>query len=248
MKKYSCKQCFIDFDSARITRSPKFCSINCRNKSYKINKENICSYCKNVYSYKGKERKFCSQSCVNQWKKIAYCGRKIDYIKYNCAECGKEGEKMPCKIVSTKIFCNHVCKCKFFHKKMSESARQGLFVLELKNKTFINLRSRWEALFIKDYLEKFNLNWKYEPQTFKLSNGKTYTPDFYIEEFAKWIEIKGYDYENQISNRELFVKEIGNLLVLTEDILQKEYKLNTKYSYTKTLVTKLEDLNPSRQI
>lgn len=42
------------------------------------------------------------------------------------------------------------------------------------------------------YLNKNRIAYKWQPETFKLSNGKTYRPDLYLIAEDKWIEIKGW--------------------------------------------------------
>lgn len=43
-----------------------------------------------------------------------------------------------------------------------------------------------------DYLNKNNIDFKWQPKVFKMPNGKTYRPDLYLINENKWIEIKGY--------------------------------------------------------
>ena len=52
------------------------------------------------------------------------------------------------------------------------------------------MRSSWEVAYAK-YLDKNNLKWEYERDTFNLKN-TTYTPDFYLPETNQYVEIKGY--------------------------------------------------------
>lgn len=47
------------------------------------------------------------------------------------------------------------------------------------------LEIRWAVVF-----SEMGYGWKYEPQTFDMGNGHTYTPDFYIEDLDMWVEIK----------------------------------------------------------
>lgn len=56
--------------------------------------------------------------------------------------------------------------------------------------------SLWEFNFVK-ILEYLETKWQREPKTFKLSNGKKYTPDFYLPEFNMFIEIKGRWYKDK---------------------------------------------------
>jgi hypothetical protein len=60
----------------------------------------------------------------------------------------------------------------------------------------IRMRSSWEVLFAK-LCDELNLKWQYEPKTFKLQNGRSYTPDFYIPEKDLWIEIKPKHFQTE---------------------------------------------------
>lgn len=52
------------------------------------------------------------------------------------------------------------------------------------------VRSSWEAFFAR-VLNHCKITYAYEPHTFKLKNGETYTPDFWIPNKNKYYEIKG---------------------------------------------------------
>jgi hypothetical protein len=66
-------------------------------------------------------------------------------------------------------------------------------------------RSNWEANYAR-ILNEQNISWQYEPETFELSNGTTYTPDFKIGD-NKFVEIKGW-YDNDSKEKiSLFMKE-----------------------------------------
>lgn len=51
------------------------------------------------------------------------------------------------------------------------------------------MRSQWEVIFAA-YLDHKELVWKYEPESFPLKNGKTYIPDFWVEEWDEYVEVK----------------------------------------------------------
>lgn len=53
------------------------------------------------------------------------------------------------------------------------------------------MRSSYELKFAK-FLDSKNIKWEFEPKTFDVGNGETYTPDFYLPETDEWVEIKGY--------------------------------------------------------
>lgn len=61
--------------------------------------------------------------------------------------------------------------------------------LEVPGGGVIAVRSRWEAFFA-DRLTGQGAKWVYEPETFNLSDGSAYTPDFLSD--GVYYEIKGY--------------------------------------------------------
>jgi predicted nuclease of restriction endonuclease-like RecB superfamily len=66
------------------------------------------------------------------------------------------------------------------------------------------MRSNWEVAYAK-WLDKQNIKWQYEQQTFDLGD-TTYTPDFYLPETDTYIEIKGYWYNISKKKFKLFKK------------------------------------------
>jgi hypothetical protein len=77
---------------------------------------------------------------------------------------------------------------------------------DLNDKYF---RSNWEANYAR-ILNEQKISWEYEPETFSLSNGLTYTPDFKIAP-NKYVEIKGW-YDNDSKEKiSLFLKEYPRL-------------------------------------
>jgi len=53
------------------------------------------------------------------------------------------------------------------------------------------VRSSWERG-VADWLFKQNIAYEYEPQLFDFGNGLRYRPDFYLPEFDRWYEVKGW--------------------------------------------------------
>lgn len=66
-------------------------------------------------------------------------------------------------------------------------------------------RSNWEANYAR-ILNEQNIKWEYESQTFDLSNGTSYTPDFKIGD-KKFVELKGWFDNDSKQKIELFLKE-----------------------------------------
>lgn len=80
--------------------------------------------------------------------------------------------------------------------KIQNKTHRGVqgFYFNKSLKKFVWLRSTYEYIFAK-WLDKTNQIWDIEVKHFKLKNGETYRPDFFIYEknkISKIIEIKGY--------------------------------------------------------
>lgn len=237
---YTCQICEKEF-KRRGKKIPKTCSYECRNESYKKIKQFKCEHCNKVHEGTAREltgkARFCSQDCTNEWKKIAYKGRKLDYILIECNFCSKSIERMPSK-VNKRNYCNKSCRGKDIWKikNLSQKMRWKpcLGIIQGKKMWF---RSKWELVFAKDFLEKNNLKWKYESKSFALSDGSTYTPDFYVEDDNVWIEVKGYDKSNSTDRffkfREDFPDE--NSIFANEYVLKNIYGLNLNNKYLNSL-------------
>lgn len=53
----------------------------------------------------------------------------------------------------------------------------------------VHFRSRLECE-AADVLERHKLVWVYEPKSFDLGNGETYTPDLWVPRYAAFVEVK----------------------------------------------------------
>lgn len=84
--------------------------------------------------------------------------------------------------------CNCSGKRSNFYGKPSRTAGSKGQRIYYKNICF---RSSYESAYAK-YLDKNKIEWEYEKKTFKLPNGTTYTPDFYLPKSDKYVEIKGW--------------------------------------------------------
>lgn len=65
---------------------------------------------------------------------------------------------------------------------------------------WVSMRSTWEVLYAT-YLNNNAIDWKYESKTFVLSDGRAYTPDFYLTSTNEWVEVKGWltpEHKNKI--------------------------------------------------
>lgn len=99
----------------------------------------------------------------------------------------------------------------------------------IKDEDVIKCRSGYEVIYA-NYLIKNRIDFLYEPNCFKLGDGKRYTPDFYLINENKYIEIKGsfkVNNSNQKENINLF-KKTNSIDILYWDDLVKICNLKYK--------------------
>ena len=75
--------------------------------------------------------------------------------------------------------------------KMASSANNSCILFHWKTKEDLICIASYEKAVV-GYLNKNKINFRWQPKTFKMPNGKTYRPDMYLSSTKKWIEIKGY--------------------------------------------------------
>ena len=95
----------------------------------------------------------------------------------------------------------------------------------------VKVRSSYEKVYA-DSLRLKGIPFEYEQKVFKLSNGKSYIPDFYLPNTDEFIEIKGYASDEQLKKYELFRKEYPDIkwsMLKTEDL--KDLGLNTRQAF-----------------
>lgn len=98
----------------------------------------------------------------------------------------------------------------------------------------VSMRSNWEVNYA-EWLTANKISWNYEPKTFKMEDGKTYTPDFYLSQSDEYIEVKGWFRPGQKERLEKFKKEYPNIKLVIAD---KDYmesigcNINVKHEST----------------
>ncbi len=110
-------------------------------------------------------------------------------------------------------------------KQISEGTRssycQGKRITCLVQKgKLVKLRSTYEKVYA-EYLRSNDIKFLYEPKSFKLSNGKSYVPDFYLKDTDEYVEIKGFASKGQLEKYTLFRQDypdIGWKMLKTEDM------------------------------
>ena len=98
-------------------------------------------------------------------------------------------------------------------------------------------RSRLEAQWAV-FWDELGVKWEYEPKTFPLSDGKQYTPDFWIVDLALWVEIKpnakiAHEEEAELKCLQL-VGETGDLVYLDQGGFA--WPISEDWQYSKSLV------------
>lgn len=87
------------------------------------------------------------------------------------------------------------------------------------------LRSSWEEKLAK-YFDDNNIKWDYEKTTYLLSDGSTYTPDFFTDD--KIFEVKGFFYKRSIEKFKLFMIDFPSINIILADKIYLEKILNIK--------------------
>ncbi len=77
-------------------------------------------------------------------------------------------------------------------------------------------KSNWEAVFAK-YLDSQEVEWAYEAHSWLLSDGRAYTPDFWVPAWGLHVEIKGYMTEGGAEKIKLFRSEFPNVSLCVVD-------------------------------
>ena len=176
-----------------------------------------CKYCKKKYipvfiNGINKRQKYCSKKGKNNSSYIDGRTKKKRY----CIDCKRElslSKYVRCQNCSNKII-GHNNKDKIHHGKWGKY--RGIM-----------MRSSWEIIYAK-YLDKLKIKWLYESTIFDLGN-TTYTPDFYLPERNRYIEIKGYWREDAKKKFKLFKKlypKVKINLIIKPDIKRIRINLN----------------------
>jgi predicted nuclease of restriction endonuclease-like RecB superfamily len=153
----------------------------------------------------------CNKSITNRSIRCRFCAnklrRKIKQKSY-CQICGKE----------LSLYKYKLCQ-KHANIQKAKDGKIGHHGQHINYKG-IHLKSGWEEAFVK-WCDKRNIKWLYEPKTFDLGE-TTYTPDFYLPEFKRYIEIKGFWRDDAKKKFNLCRKNFKiNLVLCNKKVLQK---------------------------
>jgi len=150
-------------------------------------------------------------------------------------ECGNTTKQAYADLVNNKVFS---CGCYGKEQQSITGSNVGLNNSTkqcakykwhyIKNGNKVNMRSGYEVMFAT-ILDKENIEWLYEPKCFKLSNGKRYTPDFYLPKENRYIDTKGRYKESSKSK----IKEFETLGNKIDVVFIKEIEKRLDMSYYK---------------
>lgn len=92
-----------------------------------------------------------------------------------------------------------------------------------KDGNTVACRSSYEVIYA-NYLVENGINFEYEPQCFKITEKRRYTPDFYLKDLDLWVEIKGrtknFPYSHQEENRITFSQTHNLEIYFWEDLMK----------------------------
>ena len=160
----------------------------------------------------------CSSKCSNILRSINNPKSNLGKTKYNCEYLKKMSEERTGKKRSTKIKRNIAEGNRLSNQKGYNNGKY--FYAGIYFKSSYELKAA-------QIFDKENIKWKYEPQVFTLSNGEVYTPDFYLEDYDKWVEIKGQliipnkKKSSSYSKFKQFVKEHPNSIITKADEIKQ---------------------------
>lgn len=167
-------------------------------------------------------------SCSNQWYKDFI---RINIRKYGCPKCSSTRRK---KTNLLKYGVDHPSKNKEIALKGARTANQITILKHWLSREDIYCRGTYEVAVI-EYFNKNQVDYNFQPQTFLMPSGHTYTPDIYLPDQDLWVEIKGtfrdwdsnddarrkWDwFHKEYSNSELWNKQKLKELGLWKRILQ----------------------------
>lgn len=213
-----------------------------RVEKYMLN-PNQCLVCNQIINYDRKNNKFCSHSCsasfTNRNRDKTIYIKSATTLKITLKLKPPKNFKKESKI-SFCLICNKLIKNKHI-KSCSKECRVKLLSLVLRGKTggstkqfikvndsfgtTVSLDSSWELILSED-LNKNKIKWT-RPNAFLLSNGRKYTPDFYLPDYNIYLDPKAYrkGYLLQLEKIKLFEKEFNTicLVISSRKLLTWEY-------------------------
>lgn len=216
------------------------CSMGCRDEYGKRNRREIrkCVACGEDFECKiSSPQKLCGRDCIGEHNRTVKTGAK--YVEREAVVCKNPGcgRTFERRITDTTWeFCGKSCRGKFVWAEQNLATKMihKKYLVRLQRGEGLIVRSRWEAAFIKDFLEKKSLKWTYESKTFYLPNGSTYTPDFIIDDDLI-VELKGHEYGPSLEKVKT-MRSMGHSVVYADArVLEGVYGLDLSDKHLRTV-------------
>jgi len=207
-------------DCFEETFNPKFCSQDCLGKARRKYEYGICKApnCEEeIY-----DAKYCSHDCANKesWKKRDNPAKRPEVRKKISEKqkgkknsfYGKKHTKKALRKISESVSGeNHPLYGVTGRDHPSYGIASGLKLQTVKE-TGHTVRSNWEKE-VDIILHNADIDYEYEPKTFELSDGDTYTPDFIVQNKIV-IEVKGWPNEISKKRAKLFMQKYSEYLYI----------------------------------
>lgn len=212
-----CECCGKQFETKGACPCRKYCSFECKEISRKeLRKiELVCLNCGK--EFRGRpSQKYCSYECDKAYRhkmaltniQCVQCG-KIFKVRLSSQKKGRKYCSIECSTIvnrkrwvalnTGKLKCKDESTLSERNSKRMAGKNNPVFThpesFNYKGARFyedigMRLRSGWEANIYRIF-KHMGIDLDYEPRTFMLSDGRTYTPDFFIHETGEFIEVKG---------------------------------------------------------
>lgn len=179
------------------------CSMVCRDERTRRKRlaeryeDRPCAICGTPFSTARKSaEKLCGMACVGENNRRLKAGREL--VPHEDVVCKNPGCDAVVRRRVTDVkkeFCSRRCRSQllYFENGMKDKLVSKNFLCVLNSGKEILVRSRWEAAFIKDYLEPKGFVWEHESRSIDLPDGRRYLPDFYIVDDDLFVEVKGFE-------------------------------------------------------
>ena len=234
---------YCDLSCSTLDRNQKILQI--KHEKY-LTDPNICLNCQDIISYEKRNNKFCSNSCAATHNNKKRGPRTIESKKKTLltllarnAKSKKQNNENKKPKVVTQTYCIVCNNSTYKKRKTCSNECYSIFFSNLKKGKFggntdINLPgidsfgkkfyfdSAWEVDLAND-LNANNILW-HRPERFILSNGRGYTPDFYIPTYNIFVDPKAKRpnyYRESILKIEMFEKEFDTkcLVISNKNLL-----------------------------
>jgi hypothetical protein len=137
------------------------------------------------YGHKG-VRWICECECGNM-KSI----RANNLINGHTRSCGCFSKELSKKTCMKKYGVDHPSKNKEIASKTAKSQHNSFLLYHWKTGQELVCVCSYEKVVV-EYLNNNTINFRWQPRTFIMPDGRTYRPDLYLFAHKLWVEIKGY--------------------------------------------------------